>query len=117
MPTSKRVKNNELEKLVFAADSTIHGTGLFANRKIRKGEYIGTYWGPQTSSNDIYVLWVYEDQDDESSAIGRDGKNLLRFLNHSVPGNTEFDGFDLYARISIKQGEELTFDYQESEFD
>jgi SET domain-containing protein len=39
------------------------------------------------------------------------------FLNHSVPGNCEFEEFDLYALKNIKKDEELTFDYQESEFD
>lgn len=117
MNDNKRVKNSELKEWVYARESTIHGTGLFANRSIRKGEYIGTYWGPQASRNGMYVLWVYEDEQDEDSAIGRSGRNLLRFLNHSAPGNTEFEGFDLYARISIKPGDELTFDYRESEFD
>ena len=117
MSDKKRVKDKQLDRWVFAAESTIHGTGLFANRTIREGEYIGTYWGPQTDNNGMYVLWVYEDEEDENSAIGRDGRNLLRYLNHSAPGNTEFDGFDLYARMSINAGDELTFDYRESEFD
>jgi len=112
---SKRIKNSELEALVFVAESSIHGTGVFASQTIREGEYIGTFWGPEASSNGMYVLWVYED--DEKSATGRDGQNLLRYLNHSEQGNTEFDGFDLYARVAIQQGEELTFDYMESEFE
>lgn len=111
MSNTKRVKNSELQKLVFAAESTIHGTGLFASRKLRKGEYIGTYWGPRAARNGMHVLWVYEEEGDEDSAIGRHGRNLLRFLNHADPGNTEFDGFDLYARVAIVEGEELTFDY------
>jgi SET domain-containing protein len=114
---NKRIRNSELAKWVSAAESGIHGTGVFANRRIRKGEYIGTYWGPQATRNGTYVLWVYEDEVGDSPAVGRSGRNLLRYLNHAVPGNTEFEGFDLYARVTIKPGEELTFDYQESEFD
>lgn len=47
--------------------------------------------------------------------VGRSGRNLLRYLNHAVPGNAEFDGFDLYARSRIGAGEEITFDYEASE--
>lgn len=117
MSADKRIQNSDLKSWVYSAPSNIHGTGLFAARAIRRGEYIGTYWGPQASRNGMYVLWVYEDENDESSAVGRSGRNLLRYLNHSKPGNTEFDGFDLYARVNIKAGDELTFDYRESEFD
>ena len=117
MSDNKRVRNAELATWVFAAESGIHGTGLFARREIRKGEYIGTYWGPQARRNGTYVLWVYADDGDELSATGRSGRNLLRYLNHAKPGNTEFDGFDLYARVTIREGEELTFDYRESEFE
>jgi len=112
----KRIKNNQLREWVYAADSGIHGTGLFAHREIRESEYIGTYWGPEAKRNGTYVLWVYDEGDDEN-AVGRSGRNLLRYLNHACPGNTAFDGFDLYALQDIDPHEELTFDYLESEFD
>ncbi len=110
---NERIRNRELQEWVYSAESTIHGTGLFARKRIRKGEYIGTYGGPQARRNGMYVLWVY-DPDDEDNAIGRSGRNLLRYLNHARPGNAEFDGFDLYARKSIVVDEEITFDYEPS---
>jgi len=107
----KRTKNSELAEVVFSSASDIHGVGLFANRRIGKGEYIGTYHGPMAKRNGTYVLWVY-DEDDESEMVGRSGKNILRYLNHAKPGNVEFDGFDLFARIGINAMDELTFNYE-----
>jgi len=101
----------KLEDIVYSDKSSIHGTGLFAKRKIKKGEYIGTYEGPKAKRNGTYVLWVYEEEGEEP--IGRCGKNLLRYLNHSVSGNAEFDGFDLYACKKIALDDEITFDYKE----
>ena len=109
----KKVKNSELKDVVYSAPSTIHGTGLFARRRIKKGEYIGTYQGPDAKRNGTYVLWVF-DPGDEENAVGRSGRNLLRYLNHAVPGNAEFDGFDLYARTSIRADDEITFNYEGS---
>lgn len=111
MPLQPRVTNRELRELVYVAPSSIHGSGVFARCKLRKGDYIGTYHGPAASRNGTYVLWVY-DADDEANAVGRSGRNLLRYLNHQEPGNAEFDGFDLYARVAIAVDEEITFDYQ-----
>lgn len=108
--TKKRLKNIELKDHVFSDQSPIHGTGVFARRRINKGEYIGTYGGPTAKRNGTYVLWVF-DPDDEDNAVGRSGRNLLRYLNHARPGNAEFDGFDLYARVAIAEGCEITFDY------
>ena len=108
--TGIRYKNSELRQLVHATDSGIHGTGLFASRDIQPGEYIGTYWGPEARRNGTYVLWVY-DEHDENSATGRSGRNLLRYLNHAKDCNAEFDGYDLYAAMHISQGTEITFDY------
>lgn len=101
-----------LIQIVYSAESGIHGTGLFAKKAIRQGDYIGTFEGPEAKRNGTHVLWVY---DDEDRPIGRRGKNLLRYLNHSVPGNAEFDGFDLYALEDIDPHEEITFDYKEFE--
>jgi len=111
MSFTRRVKNSDLRKLVYSALSPIHGTGLFAKRDIEKGEYIGTYSGPYAKRDGRYVLWVY-DKGDEASAVGRSGRNLLRYLNHAERGNAEFDGFDLYARKAIKADQEITFNYQ-----
>ncbi len=108
-----KVSKERLRDIVYSGASTIHGTGLFARRQIKKGEYIGTYEGPVARRNGTYVLWVYEEEGKEP--VGRSGRNLLRYLNHAVPGNAEFDGFDLYARKRINPGDEITFDYKEFE--
>lgn len=108
--TALGYRNAELKELVYAAGSGIHGTGLFANRDIAPGEYIGTYWGPETRRNGAYVLWVY-DAENEETATGRSGRNLLRYLNHAEDCNAEFDEYHLYATELIRKGTEITFDY------
>ena len=102
--------DSKLRNIVYSAHSPIHGTGLFARKPIKCGDYIGTYEGPEAKRNGTYVLWVYEE---ENQPVGRSGRNLLRYLNHSVPGNAEFDGFDLYALADIDPHDEITFDYKE----
>lgn len=106
----KRTRNSELRDLVYSASSPIHGTGLFAARVVRRGEYIGTYHGPVARRNGTYVLWVF-DPDDPTDIYGISGRNLLRYLNHSRPGNARFEGPDLFARRRIARDEEITFDY------
>ena len=111
--TIKKTTDRDLQQIVKKAPSNIHGNGLFALLDFEKDQYIGTYAGIQTTENDTYVLWVYDDND-EANALAVDGKNLLRYLNHSKKPNTVFYDFDLYANRAIKQGEELCFDYGET---
>ena len=99
----------KLKEMVYRGPSKIHGTGLFAKQKIFQGAYIGTYKGPDTDKNGTYVLWVYEEGVEPTA---RDGRNLLRYLNHADDGNAEFDGFDLYALRTIEADEEITFNYE-----
>lgn len=93
---------------VYRAASPIHGTGCFARVAIAAGELIGTYAGRPARRDGTYVLWVMEEG---RAPVGRSGRGLLRWLNHQVPGNARFDGFDLYALRDIAPGEEITFDY------
>ncbi|MGD8908671.1 MAG: SET domain-containing protein [Chromatiales bacterium] len=104
----KKTTKRRLGNIVYSAPSPIHGNGLFAKVDISKGEYIGTYEGPTAKRDGTYVLWVYEEG---RPAVGRSGRNLLRYLNHQDKGNAEFDGFDLYALRDIEAHEEITFDY------
>jgi hypothetical protein len=93
---------------VYKAPSPIHGIGCFARIAFSAGDWIGTYEGPQASRDGTYVLWVCAEGE---PPVGRSGRNLLRYLNHSEEGNAEFDGFELYACRDIAPGEEITFDY------
>lgn len=108
MSAWRRCTNRQLRDLVYDDASSIHGRGLYAARRIARGEYIGTFDGPVAKRNGSHVLWVY---DASGRVVGRRGKNLLRFINHSRRCNAEFLGFDLYARRTIAEGSEITIDY------
>lgn len=102
--------DKELDKFFYAKESGIHGKGLFAKKKIKKGTYMGEYDGPTVKDNGMHVLWVEED---DETWTGRDGKNLLRYLNHSTDPQAEFIGFELFALRDIHADEEITIDYGE----
>lgn len=92
-------------------DSGIHGKGLFAIRKIAEGKVIGTYQGPKVyddADDGDHVLWI---EDHDGSIYGVDGKNELRYVNHSTKANVVFEGEELIALRDIKKGEELTHHY------
>ncbi len=105
-----RATDGQLSVVVYVSESGIHGKGVFAATSLRKGDYIGTFSGPVAKRNGTYVLWAYETEDAEE-AVGRSGRNMLRFLNHALSPNAEFDGFELYARRRIRPDEEITIDY------
>lgn len=99
-----------LEELFYVQESPIHGKGLFARTHIKEGTYLGEYMGPESEDNGMHVLWVEVEED---NWVGRDGKNLLRYLNHSKKPCAEFDGFELYAMQDITPDQEVTIDYGE----
>ncbi len=93
------------------APSNIHGTGLFAARKITKHKVIGHYKGPIVLSEEDdgdHVLWIEEVC---GKVYGVDGQNEMRFVNHSKKPNAYFDGEDLVALAPIKKGDEITHNY------
>lgn len=93
---------------VKVGESPIHGRGLFAQKRIRTGAYIATFEGDVTTKNGMHVLWTRDEDDNE---IGIEGRNELRFLNHSLNPNAEFVGAELHALRNIELGTELTIDY------
>jgi SET domain-containing protein len=99
-----------LEAALEVRDSPIHGKGLFAASPIAKDTCLGVYEGTPAHENSVYVLWV---EYDDGELVGIDGKNDLRFANHSRTPNAEFWGARLYALEDIAQGREITFHYGE----
>ncbi|MCW8971692.1 MAG: SET domain-containing protein [Gammaproteobacteria bacterium] len=103
----------KLSELFYVDDSGIHGKGLFAKKALKKGRYLGTYNGPETTDLETggpHVLWA---EQDDGTWLGRDGRNILRYLNHHHRPTCEFDGFDLYALRNIPADSELTIHYGE----
>ena len=110
--------------------SKIQGRGAFATRTIRKGVRIIEYTGERITHEEADVR--YDDRamrhhhtmlfslDDvyciDAARVGNDA----RFINHSCAPNCEAiqegDRVFIFALQSIKEGEELTYDYR-YEFD
>lgn len=109
MPTSTRLPVRTTPDLPYEVKrSPIHGRGLFATRRIKKGELIGVYDGPRTRRNGPHVLWM---EDDDGTAYGINGRNALRYVNHALEANADFEGPELVALRAIRPGEEITHHY------
>jgi SET domain-containing protein len=93
---------------VRVGKSAVHGRGLFARTRLRKGAHIGTFEGELTIRDGEHVLWVLAEDGTREGILGR---NVLRFLNHDVRPNAEFEGAELYALRNIQPGAELFIDY------
>ncbi len=91
--------------------SSIHGRGVFATKRIRRGSRIGVFEGVPTTRDGAYVLWVLG-EDDEFRGIR--GTSSLRFLNHSNDPNAEFFADELFALRAISPDEEITCHYGEA---
>jgi SET domain-containing protein len=105
--------------------SPIHGLGVFAARRIRKGtriiEYAGERITPEeadrryagdTSEHPHVLLFVVDKNTVIDAAVGG---NEARFINHSCEPNckayVEKKRIFIYAQKTIAPGEELTYDY------
>jgi SET domain-containing protein len=106
--------------------SAIQGRGAFAVRDIPKGERLVEYTGELISAEEASVR--YDDArarrhhtflfeiDEERCIDARRVGSDARFINHSCEPNCEAlledDRIFIYALADIRQGEELTYDYQ-----
>jgi SET domain-containing protein len=107
--------------------SVIHGRGVFATRKIRKGTVILEYKGQRTSYDDALSrpdsdpansahTFLFELDDGRVIDAGVRG-NAARWINHScepncVPFEDEDGRVFIEAKRKIRRGEELSYDYR-----
>jgi hypothetical protein len=121
MPASKK------PRAYVVRDSDIHGRGVFAADKIRKGttiiEYKGdrTTWDiaslrPDSDPDNPYHTFIFELSDGRVIDAGVKG-NAARWINHSCDPNcttseTAKGRVYIEARRKIRSGEELTYDYR-----
>ena len=96
---------------IEARKSSIHGRGLYALRRFRRGAHIGTFEGVETQRDGTHVLWLTDEHGNET---GVEGRNDLRFLNHASRPNAEFRGLELHALANIQPEQEITIHYGEA---
>jgi SET domain-containing protein len=108
-------------------NSAIHGRGVFATQKIRKGKTVIEYRGdlttwdiaslrPDSDPANPYHTFIFELSDGRVIDAGIKG-NAARWINHSCDPNcvtSEDDDGRVYieALRKIHRGEELTYDYR-----
>jgi len=106
--------------------SRVHGKGVFATRRIRKGTRIVEYLGERVSHAESDRRYEGHDVNDNHTFLfivdrgividaGVNG-NEARFINHSCDGNCESviekRRVFIEAIRTIEPGEELSYDYQ-----
>jgi SET domain-containing protein len=112
--------------LIEVRDSALHGLGVFATRRIRKGTRVIEYLGERVSHAEADRRYESKDAGDAHTFLfivdprtvidaGVDG-NDARFVNHACAPNCEsvIENRRVFidAIRTIQPGEELTYDYQ-----
>ena len=122
------MSNNGREPLYVVRDSHIHGRGVFAARRIRKGTGIVEYTGERISNREAdrryddtrmkrhhTFLFTLDSKTVIDGAI-KTGGGDASFINHSCEPNCEAVITDrkifIHALHTIEPGEELAYDYQ-----
>ncbi len=99
------------------------GRGVFTEEKIQKGVCIIEYKGRKATSAEKkantgkYLFWT----SDTTMINGNIPNNKARYINHSCKPNCEIDirnkRIFVFAKRSIRIGEELTYDYGSEYFE
>src|SRR6202166_2843736 len=104
----------------------VHGRGVFAVRRIRKGTRIIEYLGDRMSHRQADLRYEHKDISDNHTFLfivdrnvvidGGSNGNEARFINHSCDPNSEslIDDRRVFIEAirTIQPGEEITYDYQ-----
>lgn len=120
------MKKRERLPLIEVRHSPVHGYGVFALRRIRKGTTIMEYLGDRISHEEADSRYENKDANDNHTFLftvdsktvidGGVGGNDARFINHGCDPNCESASQSkrIYVEAvrTIQPGEELAYDYQ-----
>jgi hypothetical protein len=123
--TVTRARTADENPYVVVRNSRIHGRGVYAARRIRKGTRIIEYVGDRISHDEADARYDARPDDghtflfvvdDELCIDAGIGGNAARFINHKCDANCETIIEDrrvfIEAIRTIQPGEELGYDYQ-----
>ncbi len=117
---------DRLRPMIEVRHSPVHGYGVFALRRIRKGTTVIEYLGDRITHAEADERYADKDEKDNHTFLftvdsrtvidaGRNG-NEARFINHGCEPNCESGILEKRVFIdairTIRAGEELVYDYQ-----
>ena len=119
-------KRSKRLPMVEVRHSPIHGYGVFALRRIRKGTTVMEYLGERVSHAQADARYEGKDPNDNHTFLftvdartvidGGVNGNEARYINHGCDPNCESTSFNrrifIEAIRTIQPGEELAYDYQ-----
>ena len=109
----------------FVVKRSSAGLGLYASRPYKKGELVIEYTGEKISEAEAQRRggrYLFELNDDWT-LDGKERKHSARYINHSCAPNCRPELTDdeaqvyIYAKRTIKAGEEFTYNYGKYYFD
>ena len=120
------MSSSKVQPMIRVRNSKIHGSGVFATRRIRKGTRIVEYVGDRISHAAADKRYEDHDENDNHTFLfvvdpkividATVGGNESRFINHSCDGNCESviekSRVFIEAVRTIQPGEELGYDYE-----
>ena len=122
----KKIPQRRRTPLFEVRHSRVHGYGVFAARRIRKGTTVIEYLGERVSHAKADARYEDKDPDDNHTFLFTvDAKTVIdagvngneaRYINHGCDPNCESTTSDkrifIEAIRTIQPGEELSYDYQ-----
>ncbi len=90
---------------------------VIATRRVNAGAAVLTIDGPVVAVPTRYTVQVGEREHVDAEARADGSHPIWRFLNHACEPNTRLVGRTLVARSDIEVGDEVTFDYDTTEWD
>jgi SET domain-containing protein len=124
---SSPAKSTASSAKIVVRNSRIHGRGVYAARRIRRGERVAEYKGeliswdeadrrPPSDPEDPHHTFFFSLADGKGVIDGNVGGNASRYINHSCDPNCETEETDdgrifVMALRDIRRGEEIVYDY------
>jgi SET domain-containing protein len=122
----KKPANRRRAPLIEVRHSPVHGYGVFAARRIRKGTTVMEYLGDRVSHEQADARYDDKDPNDNHTFLFTvDAKTVIdagvngneaRYINHGCDPNCESTAINkrifIEAIRTIQPGEELSYDYQ-----